>query len=148
MESHNGMSSSGKLYGFGLPLTCVLFSAFFVEAFDDADFSTVAESGEDSAVCTIVSDELAKAAVFELSWAIDELDNSADELIYGMEEFICKIVVSITKLICFLLFCGKDSVNEFIGENCFSDTSSANVVENAPKIAMINKILRYMLAGY
>ena len=147
MESHKGMSSSGKLYVFGLLLVRVLSSVDFAEAFDDVDFSTVAESGEDSAVCTIVSDELAKAAVFELSWAIDELENSADELTCCAEELICKTVVSITKLICFLFFCGKDSVNEFIGEKCFSDTSSANVVENAPKIAMINKILRYMFRG-
>ena len=94
--------------------------------------------------------ESLETAAPELSRIADELRNSADELVYNEDELICEIdvVVSIIKLICVLFFCGKDSVNEFIGEKCFSDTSSANVVENAPKIAMINKILRYMLAGY
>ena len=90
--------------------------------------------------------ESLETAVFELSKVADKLSDSADELVYSEDELVCEIdvVVSIIKLICVLFFCGKDSVNEFIGENCFSDTSSANVVENAPKIAMINKILRYM----
>lgn len=124
IEFHKGMSSSGKLYGFGLLWMRVLSCAGFAESLE--------------------------TAVFELSKVADKLSDSADELVYSEDELVCEIdvVVSIIKLICVLFFCGKDSVNEFIGKNCFSDTSSANVVENAPKIAMINKILRYMLAGY
>ena len=86
--------------------------------------------------------ESLETAVFELSKVADKLSDSADELVYSEDELVCEIdvVVSIIKLICVLFFCGKDSVNEFIGENCFSDTSSANVVENAPKIAMMKRI--------
>jgi len=117
IEFHNGIRSSGKLYGFGLPVMGVLFSVVFVE--------------------------LLEVAASELSRATDELENSIDELMGCAEEFVCEsvVVVSIIKLICFLLFCGKDSVNEFIGEKFFSNTSSANVVENAPKIAMMKRIL-------
>ena len=114
------MSSSGKLYGFGLFLAWVLLSANLVESLE--------------------------TGALELSRVADELENSTDELVYCAEEFVCErvVVVSIIKLICALFFCGKDSVNEFIGEKCFSDTLSA-AAENAQKIAMINKILRYML---
>ena len=123
------MSSSGKLYGFGLPLACVLFSADFAESLDAADSGTAA-------------DELAVIVVFVLPRTTDELENSVDELVCCAEEFVCErvVVVSIIKLICVLFFCGKDSVNEFIGEN-FSDTLSAHVVENAQKIAMMKRIL-------
>lgn len=133
IEFHSGMSSSGKLYGFGLPLACVFFSADFAESLDAADSGTAA-------------DELAVIVVFVLPRTTDELKNSVDELVCCAEEFVCErvVVVSIIKLICALFFCGKDSVNEFIGEKCFSDTLSA-AAENAQKIAMINKILRYML---
>ena len=110
------MSSSGKLYGFGLPLVWVLFSANLAESLE--------------------------TAALELSRVADELENSTDELVCCAEEFVCErvVVVSIIKLICALLFCGKDSVNEFIGEKCFSDTLSA-AAENVPKRAIVNRIL-------
>ena len=135
IDSHSGMSSSGKLYGFGLPLADV--AELFARVADELDvvesvaivdeFAKVADSGD-------VVDKLAEAAAFELSRVAAELDNSAE--LVGERD----VVVSIIKLICVLFFCGKDSVSEFIGVKCFSDTLSANVIENAPKIAMINRI--------
>ena len=135
IDSHSGMSSSGKLYGFGLLLADV--AELFARVADELDvvesvaivdeFAKVADSGD-------VVDKLAEAAAFELSRVAAELDNSAE--LVGERD----VVVSIIKLICALFFCGKDSVSEFIGVKCFSDTLSANVIENAPKIAMINRI--------
>lgn len=142
IDSHSGMSSSGKLYGFGLPLADV--AELFARVADELDvvesvaivdeFAKVADSGD-------VVDKLAETAAFELSRVAAELDNSA-ELVGSAAELVGErdVVVSIIKLICVLFFCGKDSVSEFIGVKCFSDTLSANVIENAPKIAMINRI--------
>ena len=139
MDSQSGISTTGKLYGFGFLLA------------DGADFDA-AESerlkaiGATDELSRFVGafarfaelDELKATEELKAARVVAALDNPAE--LSGERD----VVVSIIKLICVLFFCGKDSVNEFIGENCFSDTSSANVVENAPKIAMINKILRYM----
>ena len=54
------------------------------------------------------------------------------------------VAVSLKELIWGLDFSSKDSVNEFIGVNCLSSKSSAKAAENAPKIAMINRIFMRM----
>lgn len=105
IDSHSGMSSLGRLYGF-LPLT-------------------------------IASED-------ELEFAEDELMAIADDKLVAGEKF----AVSLKGLIWFFVFCSRDSVNEFIGVNCLSNKFSALVSENAPKNAMINRILRCMLAGF
>ena len=62
-----------------------------------------------------------------------------DELVAGKT-----VAVSLKELIWGLDFSSKDSVNEFIGVNCLSSKSSAKAAENAPKIAMINRIFMRM----
>ena len=128
MEFHNGMSSSGRLYGFGLLWADV--AELFARGADELD-------GADSGNAV---DKLARTAALELLKVADELDNSADELVGSAEELVGEreVVVSIIKLICVL--CGKDSVNEFMGVNRLSNKSSAKTAENAPKNAMINRI--------
>ena len=142
IDSHSGMSSSGKLYGFGF-----LFA-------DGADFVAAeserlkAEEAADALSRFVGAfagfaevDELNATEELKAARVAAELDNSA-ELVGSAAELVGErdVVVSIIKLICVLFFCGKDSVSEFIGVKCFSDTLSANVIENAPKIAMINRI--------
>jgi hypothetical protein len=51
------------------------------------------------------------------------------------------VAVSLKGLICGLDFSSKDSVNEFIGVNRLSYKSSAIAAENAPRNAIINRIL-------
>lgn len=115
IESHSGMSSLGRLYGFGLPLT------------DDAEF--LAGAAEDVAKCSDELDTFAGVAEDEFASV------SEDELVAEKT-----VAVSLKELIWGLDFGSKDSVNEFIGVNCLSNKSSASVAENAPKIAMINRI--------
>lgn len=79
----------------------------------------------------------------ELEVAEDELKAIADDkLVAGRSA-----AVSLKELIWFFVFCSRDSVNEFIGVNCLSKGSSACAAENVPKIAMINRILKYMDLG-
>ena len=109
---------------------------------DVVESAAVADEFAKAADSDDVVDKLVETAALELSMVADDLGNSSDELVRSAEELVGERdeVVSIIKLICVLFFCGKDSVSEFIGVKCFSDTLSANVIENAPKIAMINRI--------
>lgn len=93
---------------------------------------------------TIASEDELEFAEDELEIAEDELMAIADDKLVAGEKF----AVSLKGLIWFFVFCSRDSVNEFIGVNCLSNKFSANVTENVPKIAMINRILRCMLAGF
>lgn len=118
MESHNGMRALGKLYGF-LPLT--------IATEDELE---------------VAEDEL-RIAEDELEVAEDEVKAIADDKLAAGRS----AAVSLKELICFFVFCSRDSVNEFIGVNCLSNGSSACAAENVPKNAMINRILRYMDLG-
>ena len=142
MDSQSGISSSGKLYGF-----VFLFA-------DGADFVAAeserlkAEEAADALsrfagafVGFAELDELNATEELKAARVVAALDNPA-ELVGRAAELSGErdVVVSIIKLICDLFFCGKDSVSEFIGAKCFSDTLSANVIEKAQKIAMMNGI--------
>jgi hypothetical protein len=135
MDSQSGISSSGKLYGF-----VFLFAdgADFVAAESErlkAEEAADALSRFAGAFAGFAElDELNATEELKAARVVAALDNPAE--LSGERD----VVVSIIKLICDLFFCDKDSVNEFIGTKCFSDTLSANVIENAQKIAMMNGI--------
>ncbi len=135
MDSQSGISSSGKLYGFGFLLAV---GADFVAAESErlkAEEAADALSRFAGAFAGFAElDELNATEELKAARVVAALDNPAE--LSGERD----VVVSIIKLICDLFFCDKDSVNEFIGTKCFSDTLSANVIENAQKIAMMNGI--------
>ena len=130
-------------------LDCAIVVEGRVALEDCTELEDGALSEEDCAMddedCLVVEDELNGAALDNCALADEDCTIMAAEDCAIAEEDCAKLAESLMALIGEMICCLTESANGFMRVKRLSGEPSEWAIEKAPKNAMINKILRYML---
>ena len=130
-------------------LDCAIVVEGRVALEDCTELEDGALSAEDCAMddedCLVTEDELNGAALDNCALADEDCTIIADEDCAIAEEDGAKLAESLMARIGEMVCCLTESANGFMRVKRLSGEPSEWAIEKAPKNAMINKILRYML---